>query len=162
MTSLASKLAAAANLAGAQDADDAAKVFGVRGIPGDPAALASNRRDAGDRIAAIDLVARPDQLGDLLASAVRQDDIVLTRAIAETAVKNGDSTTTTAFQEAFPNLSAAVERLWTAEHRKMTTTDVKVAWRIAALKPSAIGSLQNHEIQAAAAGQTSAGSWNVG
>jgi len=157
MTSLASKLTAAANLASIQDQDDASRVYGVKGLAGDPAVLAQYRGAAADRVADIDLVARPDQIGDLLANAVRNGDEVLAHAIAEAAIKSGDVDTANAFAAAYPDLSGAVERLWTAEHRKVTTIDVTVSWRVAALKPSAIGAMQNYEIQAAAAGQTTPG-----
>jgi|SRR4051794_35285275 hypothetical protein len=161
MTSLARKITAAADIAGSQDQDDAARVYGVKGLPGDVASLAISRRDAADRVAKLDIAARPDQLGDLLAAAVRSGDTVLSHAVAEAAIKGGDADTINAFSAAYPALSDEVERLWNAEHRRMTTVDIKVAWRVAALKPSAIGSLQDYEIQRVAAGQSSAGSWNV-
>jgi hypothetical protein len=158
MTSLASKLTAAASAAATQDQDDASRVYGVKGLAGDPAVLAQYRGAAGQRVADIDLVARPDQLSDLLTNAIRNGDDVLAHAIAEAAIKNGDVDTANAFAAAYPNLSAAVERLWSAEHRSITTIDVTVAWRVAALKPSALGAMQDFEIQAAAAGQTTPGS----
>ena len=147
MAVLANKLTAAANLAGTQDADDASRVFGVKGLSGDPASLAISRRDANDRVAEItDNVQR----ADLLASAARSGDEVLAHAVAESAIKSGDTDTTNAFSAAFPALSDAVERLWTAEHRKMTGVDITVAWRVAALRPAPLGSLQDYEIEAAA------------
>jgi hypothetical protein len=161
MTSLARQLTAAAAAAGSQDQADASTVYGVKGLPGDPAVLAQYRAMAGQRVAEVDLVANPDRLGDLLADAVRNGDTVLAHAVAEAAIKSGDAETTQDFAEAYPALSDAVQRLWNAEHRRMTTSDITTAWRVAALKPSAIGSLQDYEIQAAAAGQTGAASWNV-
>jgi hypothetical protein len=161
MTTLARQLTAAASTAGTQDQTDAASVYGVKGIPGDPAALATSKRDAGDRVADLDLIGNPGQLGDVLADAIRSGDTVMTRAIAETAIKSGDLDTTNTFADAYPNLADAVQRLWSAEHRKMTGQDVTTAWRVAALKPSALSALQPYEIQAAATGQTGVGSWNV-
>lgn len=161
MTSLASQLTAAASTANSQDQTDAANVYGVKGIPGDPAALATGRRDAGDRVADLDLNANPGQLGDALADAIRNGDTVMTRAVAETAIKSGDLDTTNAFAAANPNLADAIQRLWNAEHRKMTEQDITTTWRVAALKPSALSALQPYEIQVAAAGQTGVGSWNV-
>ena len=146
---LATKLTAAASRAATQDSIDAARVYGVAGLSGDPASLAISRRDAGDRVADI---TDPQQLCGLLATAVRNGDEVLAHAIAEAAVKSGDLSTTTLFQQSYPKLSDAVERLWSAEHKRMTGTDITVAWRVAALKPAPLDSLQDYEIQAAAAG----------
>jgi D-alanyl-D-alanine dipeptidase len=85
----------------------------------------------------------------------------MTRAIAETAIKSGDLDTTNAFVDANLNLADAAQRLWNAEHRKMTEQDITTTWRVAALKPSALSALQPYEIQAAATGQTGVGTWNV-
>jgi hypothetical protein len=150
MASLATKLTATANTAGSQDADDASRVYGVKGLTGDPASLAISRRDAGDRVADI---TDPQQLRDLLDSSVRQGDVVLSHAIAEAAIKSGDVDTTNAFSAAYADLAPGVERLWAAEHRKMTGLDITVAWRVAALKPPALASKLDYEIQQAAAGQ---------
>src|SRR3954451_17325367 len=73
LATLASKLTAVANRAGTQDQDDAARCFGVKGLSGDVASLAISRRDAGDRVDSSD----PSKLGDLLATAVRNGDDVL-------------------------------------------------------------------------------------
>ena len=159
MSTLARKLTAAANLAGTQDANDAATVYGVKGLAGDVASLAISRRDAGDRVADI---TDPARLPALLEQAVRTGDDVLAHAIAEAAIKGGDEATADQFAAAYPNLSDAVDRLWSAEHRKMTGQDIAVAWRVSALKPRALASKMDYEIASIAAGQTSAGSWNVG
>ena len=158
MADLARRLGIAANQAGGQDQDDAARVYGIKGLSGDVASLSISRRDAGDRIDATD----PARLRDLLATAVRNGDEVLAHAVAEAAIKNGDTDTATDFQTAYPDLAGAVERLWTAEHRKMNTVDVKVAWSITALKPAALSSLPDFEIELAAAGKANVGSWSVG
>jgi hypothetical protein len=158
MTSLSRQLTAAATSASTGDQDDAARVFGIKGLPGDVASLAISRRDAGDRVGE---VSDAITLQRLLDTAIRNGDDVLAHAIVENAVCSGFVDIVNAFNAAYPNLSAAVERLWTAEHRKMSTLDVKVAWRIAALKPAFISNLQDYEIQSAAAGQTSVGQWNA-
>ena len=159
MNTLARQLTAAAASGGTQDQDDAARVYGVKGLPGDVASLGISRRDAAERVEDLDLLSNPGQLGDLLASAVRSGDDVLAHVIAETAITLGDLDTTNAFADAYPQLSDAVQRLWLAEHRRTTTIDVTTAWRVAALKPSALSTLQPYEIQAAASGQAAAGSW---
>ena len=68
ITTLARRLTSVANAAGKQDADDAANVFGIAGLPGDVASLSIARRDAGDRI---DDITDPSQRQALLAQAVR-------------------------------------------------------------------------------------------
>jgi hypothetical protein len=159
LSTLARKLTAAAGAAGTQDQDDAARVFGFKGLPGDVAVLTITLRDAADRVAQEnDSV----QLQRLLATAVRNGDETFAHAVAEKAITNGDADTANAFSAAYPHLSDAVERLWTAEHRKMSTLDVKVGWHIAALKPAFISNLQDYEIARAAAGDTAVGQWNVG
>ena len=153
IATLARKLTAAATLAGSKDQDDAARVYGIKGLAGDVASLAISRRDAADRVENTDT----HRLRDLLATAVRNGDEVLAHAIAEWAIKNGDHDIATDFQTAYPNLADAVERLWNAEHRKMTGLDITVAWRVGALNPALLKSLQDYEI----AGQAGVGSWNV-
>ena len=53
MATSARQLTAAATTAGNQDADDAARVYGIKGLAGDVASLSISRRDAGDRVASI-------------------------------------------------------------------------------------------------------------
>jgi hypothetical protein len=151
LSTLARRLTAAANAADKQDATDAANVFGVAGLPGDVASLSIARRDAADRIAN---VTDPAGRQNLLAQAVRNGDTTLARAIAQAAVESSDLDTVNQFAEAFPNLNDATERLWNAQHRKATRTDVVTAMRLGALRPRALQSLQDYEIAAAAAGQT--------
>ncbi|ORV85558.1 hypothetical protein AWC11_01660 [Mycobacterium interjectum] len=158
MSALAQKLTAAANSAGSQDSDDAARVFGIKGLPGDVASLAISRRDAGDRAAEI---TDPIERQRLLAQATRTGDDVLAHALVESAITSGDADTTTQFSAAYPDLAPAVERLWAAQNRRMTTVDVGMAWSLAALKPAQLSALQNYEIASAAAGNGNAGSWNV-
>ena len=158
MATLARKLTAAATIAGRQDATDAAAVFGVAGLPGDVASLAISRRDAGDRVAQI---TDRGQLQALLATAVRNGDVVLSHAIAEAAITGGDADTTDMFSDAYPVLAPAVQRLWYSQQRAMTGADMVSAWRIAALKPGPLKPLADYEIAAAAAGNTNAGTWNV-
>jgi hypothetical protein len=158
MTGLARKLTTAATTAGASGNDDTARVYGIKGLPGDVASLSISRRDAGDRVAGI---TDSTQLRRLLDTAVRTGDEVLAHAIVEVAIGFSDTDTVDAFIAAYPDLADATQRLWDADHRKMSTVDLTAAWRVAALKPAALGSLQNYEIAAAAAGQANVGSWNV-
>ncbi len=158
ISTLARKLTAAATAAGRQDAADAAVVFGVAGLPGDVASLAISRRDAGDRVAQIN---DRGQLQALLATAVRNGDVVLSHAIAEAAITSGDQDTTNQFADAYPALEPAVQRLWDSQQRAMTGADMMTAWRIAALKPGPLKSMMDYEIASAAAGNANAGSWNV-
>jgi hypothetical protein len=158
MSTLARQLTAAAKIASGQDSTDAANVFGIKGLPGDVASLAISRRDAGDRIAQLtDPIARQN----LLATAVRSGDDVLARAIAQQAVETGDASTASAFQEAYPALSAAIERLWNSQAQAQTGVDLMANFRLSALKPAPLKSLQNYEIASAASGNANAGSWNV-
>jgi hypothetical protein len=158
VTSLARKLTSAANSAGKQDTDDASNVFGVTGLSGDVASLAIARRDADERIEG---VTDPAQRQALLAQATRNGDPTLARAIVQAAFEFNDVDTVNAFIAAYPNLNDAVERLWTAQNRKTVGVDLAVGFRLAALKPRAIGSMMDYEIALIASGQTSAGSWNV-
>lgn len=155
---LAGKLTAAANTAGAQDAADAASVFGIKGLPGDVASLAISRRDAGDRASNI---TDPIQRQRLLKQAARTGDDCLSRAIVQSAFDFNDPDTINAFMSAYPDLAPAVQRLWDAAHRKTTAVDLAMSWQLAALKPPAISSLADYEIASAAAGNTNAGAWNA-
>jgi hypothetical protein len=158
MATLARQLTAAATTAGNQDADDAARVYGIKGLAGDVASLSISRRDAGDRVASItDTVQRQR----LLAQATRTGDDVLAHAIVEAAIASLDADTTNQFAAAYPALADAVQRLWDSATHRMTSADIATAWRLAALKPVPLKPLQNYEIAAAAAGNTSAGSWNA-
>ena len=151
MATLAIKLAAAANIASTKYQDDAARVFGTKGLAGDPATLTVSMRDARERI---DAENDSIKLQRILDDAALGGDDVFARAIAQKAVTNRDADTVTAFQAAYPELAPAVERLWTAAHRKTATADVVASMRLSALKPAILRPLQNYEIQQAAAGQT--------
>jgi hypothetical protein len=94
------------------DRDDAERVFGTKGIPGDAASLTISRRDAADRVAAITDAA---ELRELLRKATRSGDEVLARAIAEKAVDNQDVKTMNQFLADRPALDGAGERLWNAQ-----------------------------------------------
>jgi hypothetical protein len=124
VNTLAQQLTAAAASAATQDQDAAARVYGVKGPPGDVAStrhLAPPRRRTRRR-------PRPTfGFGDLLASAVRSGDDVPAHAVAECAITSGDVDTTNAFADAYPDLSDVVQRLGSAEHRRTKTTDVTTA-----------------------------------
>lgn len=161
MATLATKLTAVAKTVGSTDQDDAARVYGIKGLPGDVASLTISRRDAGDRIAGIN---DSNQLRRLLVTATRTGDEVLAHAIVEAAIQSDDSDTTDAFIAAYPHLAEAVQRLWAAEHNRLQSIDLTTAWRLAALKPAPIKNLMDYEIAAAAAapiGQPSIGAWNA-
>jgi hypothetical protein len=93
------------------DRDDAARVFGVKGLAGDQASLVISRRDAGDRVAQ---VTERAELRELLRRATRTGDEVLARAVAERAVTEEDVKTMEEFLNARPELESAGERLWNA------------------------------------------------
>ena len=159
MSTLARRLTATADLASTKYKLDAETVFGARGLPGDPGFLIVSLRDAQDRIEGeYDSI----KLQRLLDKAVLNGDDIRAHAIVESAVTNGDAATVTAFQNAYPDLADATDRLWNTATRGTTTVDVVMVWRLGALKPAALRPLQDYEIAAAAAGQTSAGAWNVG
>jgi hypothetical protein len=158
MARLATKLTAAADRASTEYKIDAETVFGVRGLKGDPGFLIVSLRDAQDRIEGEhDSI----KLQRLLDKAVLNGDDVRAHAIVESAVINGDSETVTAFQAAYPDLAEAVARLWNTATHGMTTVDIAMAWRLAALKPAALKSMRDYEIASIGAGQTSAGAWNA-
>jgi hypothetical protein len=151
MSTLARKLTATANIANTKYKDDAERVFGTKGLPGDPGFLIVSLRDAQDRIEGeYDSV----KLQRLLDKATLNGDAIRAHAIVEAAVESGDSDTVEAFQRPYPDLAEATARLWNSATRGTTTVDVVTAWRLAALKPPALTSLQDYEIAAAAAGQT--------
>lgn len=127
------------------DRSDAERVFGVRGIAGDPASLVISRRDAGDRVAAI---TNPGELRTLLARATRSGDEVLARAIAERAVEMQDAPTVHQFIADRPDLDAACERLWNAERAGNDT--IAVSSQLMALKPVELGGVSFDSIEAMA------------
>lgn len=105
-------------------------VFGLKGIAGDPASLTASRRDAGDRVAAVD---NTRDLSAMLRRAETSGDEVLARACVQRAVEIHDSATVNAFIASHPNLEAATERLWT---RGTSGTDIAARVVIGALASS--------------------------
>ena len=158
ITTLARKLTAAANTAGSQDSDDAARVFGIKGLAGDVASLSISRRDAGDRVADI---TDPTQRQRLLEQAARTGDDCLSRAIVQSAMDFNDVDTVNQFMTAYSDLAPAVQRLWDSAHRKTDSVDIAMMWRLGAIKPAPISSLQDYEIASLAAGNTNAGNWGA-
>jgi len=141
---LARNLRSAATKGGTTDSDDAARVFGVKGMPGDPASLAMSRRDAADRVADItDPVARLR----LLQSATRSGDEVLAHAIVEAAVNDGQADVVEQFMADRPTLAAATERLWNGAHTRVTTASLTIAMAVSALKPPRLMSRMDYEIE---------------
>ena len=130
----------------------------MAGSPATSPDCAIARRDAGDRI---DDITDPAERQALLAQAVRNGDTTLARALVQAAVESSDLDCVNQFAEAFPNLNDAVERLWISQHRKSIGVDLNMAFRLVALKPQPIHSLQDYEIALIASGQTTAGAWNA-
>lgn len=143
---LEEKLVAAAQAAVRADRDDAERVFGVRGLTGDPASLVISMRDAGDRAASID---NAGELSDLLARATRSGDEVLARAIAGRALAIGSATVLNQFAEDRPQLDAAVERLWKAE-RATEDGGLSYTVRMMGLRPSELSEMSPGGIEALA------------
>lgn len=153
MGALSRNLAALVAGAAGQDKDDAARVYGVKGLPGDVASLTISRRHAQS---AVEDISNPEELQRLLTRAARSGDDVLTRAIAEKAIQAGYQDVAEQFQTAYPDLAEAVSRLWAMEHGKVNAKSLHTFWLVAALKPRALASLQPYEIQAVADGQAAA------
>lgn len=107
------------------DRDDAANVFGVKGLEGNAASLTISRRDAADRAAAIQ---DREELRELLARATRSGDEVLARAVADR-----------------PHLEDAAERLWNAEQAKSNTLGVTM--RLLDLMPAELSDMDFDSIQ---------------
>ena len=113
------------------DRDDAERVFGTKGLSGDPAALAISRRDAADRVAK---VTKREELRELLARATRSGDEVLARAVVEKAMRDRDADTVNQFIADRPALEDATERLWKAE--TAATGTLRVNMGLLGLKPN--------------------------
>jgi hypothetical protein len=159
VTELSNDLTAVATTASRQYKADAATVFGTQGLQGDPATLTISRRDAAQRVEEENDSIR---LQRLLAQASEIGDDVLSHAIAEKCVSIGDSDTVTLFQELYPQLSDAVARLWACATRKVSGADITTAWRVAAVRPAVLASLQDYEVVSAALGNANAGAWSAG
>lgn len=151
LASLARSLRNAASKAGSTDADDAARVFGTKGLPGDPASLAMSRRDAADRVADI---TDPDARQRLLESATRSGDEVLAHALVEAAINAGDLDTVNEFAEDRPALAAAVQRLWNTANSRLTSQTLVTAMALSALTPPRLLSRQAYEIETLASAAT--------
>lgn len=92
---------------------DFQNAFGIAGLPGDPASLAISRRDATDRVAAVE---RSSDLQALIRDSTPGDE-VLARAAGAKALRQRDADSVNVFLETRPELDAAVTRLWEAERR---------------------------------------------
>ena len=159
MSTLARRLTATADVASTKYKDDAERVFGTKGLSGDPGFLIVSLRDAQDRIEGEhDSI----KLQRLLDKAVLNGDEIRAHAIVESAVLNHDADTVTAFKSAYPALTDATARLWNTATHGTTTVAIVTGMRLGALQPAALSRLTDYEIAAAASGQTNAGSWNAG
>lgn len=127
------------------DQKDVRGALGVDGLPGDPASLAISRRDAGDRVAAIESTV---ELRRLLERATRQGDEVLARAIADRALEHRDGETLQMFIDERPALADQVQRIWDAQSRQESTTQgsFMAVVKISGLKPSELGGMTTWQI----------------
>jgi hypothetical protein len=123
------------------DRDDAAAVFGTRGLPGDAASLAISRRDAADRVGALTAVERRD----LLRRATRSGDEVLARAIVERAIEEQDDITVHQFCEDRPELDAPVERLWNGQRGE--TDSMMMSLGLLGLRPAELAGMSSDAIE---------------
>lgn len=149
LSTLAAKLTAAANSARTDDSDDAARVFGIKGLPGDIASLAISLRDARDRVAT---TMDRRQLQMILSDAVRFGDEPMVHAAVERAFALRDVDTINVFIAAKPALEAATERLWAMQSQATDRIDALTKMRVNALKPKALANRQDYEIEKIAAG----------
>lgn len=126
-----------------QEKTDAATVFGVRNLPGDPASLSVSRRDAGDRVSQIQ---DSEELRALLARAERNGDEVLARAIAERALELSDIDTMNDFLGTRPAFDDAAQRLW---DQKTTGEEVTfmLGVQVHVDRPADLTGLQDWELQ---------------
>lgn len=113
---------------------DAVRIFGTADLSGDAATLAISRRDASDRVSAIQ---SRDELRDLLARANRSGDEVLARAVAEKALDNQDMDTLNAFLADRPRLNDAAQRLWDSVTAQAQPFENVLL--LSALRPASVG-----------------------
>lgn len=125
------------------DRDDAERVFGVKGLSGDAASLVISRRDAADRVAAVE--DRAD-LRELLRRATRSGDEVLARAVAERAVEMQDVTTMNQFMADRPELEAASVRLWDAQRSEHESFSYSM--QLGAVRPHELSGMDRASIEA--------------
>lgn len=124
------------------DRDDAERVFGVKGLAGDAASLVISRRDAADRVSAVQ---DRSELRELLRRATRSGDEVLARAVAERAVEMQDATTMNQFLADRPNLDAAGERLWNAQRSEHDS--MGFVMHLMALRPQELSGMSAQSIE---------------
>lgn len=142
METVGRELTGLASRVQAVDHDDAAQIFGVKGLDGDPASLAISRRDAADRVAASGSV---QEKRELLARATRSGDEVLARAVVEWAVQARDSKTANQYLETRPHHEAGLQRLWDA--RESVGTDLRVTLALSGLRPDQLSHLHSHDLE---------------
>lgn len=130
------------------DRDDAASVFGVKGLTGDPATLIASRRDAGDRVANI---TDEDELQNLLRRANRTGDEVMARAVAERATELQAVKVVNAFIADRPNLDAAVNRLWNSEQAE-TGPGFDVVMLLSELRAESLQGMRTDQVEQIAEG----------
>jgi len=133
------------------DRDDAERVFGVKGLPGDEASLVISRRDASDRVANAE---DPKELRELLRRATRSGDEVLAHAVAERAVEEQDVTTMNQFLADRPALDAAGERLWNMQ--RASRDSMMLTMGLLDLMPAELQGMAHDDIEVLAQTQPAA------
>lgn len=141
---IARRLSRAAEIAAVQHSDDHAAVFGIRNEH-----LAESHRRASERAAAI---VDPRERQQALTDSIADGDTVMARALAKSAVTNGDLASTNVFSDEFPHLDSSLQRLWDAARSKNDPRQLGLAAYNAkdALKPPAISNLAPFQIAARA------------
>lgn len=153
MNNLAKRLTAAANIAAQQNSDDSSRVFGTRNLAGDPAALATSRRDAVERASKI---TDPRERQALLTDAMDNHDPVFARALVHNAVQHGDVAACNRFVATHPTLEPPLQRLWNAAQSANNPPPRNEIFRLSALKPRPLASLADFQIAARAAAGSNA------
>jgi hypothetical protein len=143
VTTLSRQLQSAAARATTSDRMDAQTVFGSRGIAGDRTAVEASLRQASADAAKI---TDARQRNTAMSEALRKGDHVMSRALVEAAVNNGDVDSTNTYIAAHPHLDATVNRLWAARQQANATLPLKTAFTLGALKPQALSSLDDWRI----------------
>lgn len=131
------------------DRDDVERVFGVKGLPGDPATLIISRRDAGDRVKDIH---NSEELAEELKRATRLGDEVMAHAIAQRAVEIHNDESAQVLHQFLadrPALDKPVERLWNGDTG--TYNSLRDTALIAGLRPTELQDLSAGRIAELAA-----------
>ena len=151
MSSLADNLTSATAVANRDYEATAASVFGSSGLRGDPHQLMFLARDADERVARAQT---PEERQQLLNTAVGRNDQILSRAVAQAAVANGDAATAAAFQQHYPQHADAYEKVWDvarASNARIDPFTDKLWQRMHGLRPNTLHGRMGYEIDGIAA-----------